>query len=244
MYYGSDILRSFVPHTGSAQISSNYYLDMIIGKINIVMDLGCGEGNSIDYFRGKNHNIKWVGLDVISSPVIKRRGIRKDAEIIFYNGFEIPFKSGSFDLIYCNQVFEHVEKPTELMGDIYRVLKPDGYLVGSTSHLEPFHALSICNFTPYGFNLLLKSTSFKLLEVRPGIDIFTLLFNRIVRRLPLISKISKLILRYFEKESPINCIIGILGKILRKNDQEINLLKLLFCGHFRFLAKKMVCHEK
>jgi hypothetical protein len=34
------------------------------------------------------------------------------------------------------------------------VLKVGGYLVGSVSHLEPYHGYSTFNYTPYGFRII------------------------------------------------------------------------------------------
>lgn len=236
MYSGGDLIKGYAPNKICGQVSSIYFLDRIFEDNNIerVLDLGCGKGDSVDYFRMKNPKIEWFGLDIPSSPEVESRK-RKDAIFVTFNGTDIPFKDGFFDIVYCNQVFEHVEKPRKLILEVARVLKKDGFLAGSTSHLEPFHSLSVCNFTPYGLNLLIKESPLKLIEIRPGIDVFTLIFARIFKRIPLLSQLMS---RYFEKESPFNLMITVAGKIAGKSAQEINLVKLLFCGHFRFLIQK------
>lgn len=235
MYAGDDLIKEFVPNKAHKQASSTYFLDGLFKdrEAGKVLDLGCGKGDSVDYFMTKNQKIEWIGLDVQSSPEVESRK-RKDATFVTFNGTDIPFEDGFFDIVYCNQVFEHVEKPRELILEVSRVLKKGGFLIGSTSQLEPFHSLSICNFTPYGFSLMVKPP-LKLKEIRPGIDVFTLVFARIFSRVPIL---SRLLSRYFEKESPFNLMITATGKITGKSDQEINLMKLLFCGHFRFLILK------
>lgn len=237
MYYGDDLIKRYIPGKGCKQVSSTYFLDILLkdSKIEKVLDLGCGKGDSVDYFRMKNPKIEWVGLDIQLSPEVGARK-RTDAVFVTFNGKEIPFADGSFDIVYCNQVFEHVEKPRKLILEAARILKKGGFLVGSTSHLEPFHSLSIGNFTPYGFSLMIKDTSLKLIEIRPGIDVFTLIFARMSKRIPLLSQLMS---RYFEKESPFNLMITFAGKITGKSAQDINLIKLLFCGHFRFLIEKV-----
>lgn len=237
MYCGDDLIRDFIPKEMSKQVSSTYLLNKVLGDGDIerVLDLGCGKGDSIDYFRAKDPKIKWLGLDVESSPEVDSRR-REDATFITFNGVNTPFRDECFDIVYCNQVFEHVERPKELILEAARILKKGGFLVGSTSHLEPFHSLSICNFTPYGFSLMMKETPLKLIEVRPGIDFFTLIFARIFKRVPVLSWLMS---RYFEKESPFNLMITVAGKITGKSAQDINLIKLLFCGHFRFLIQKV-----
>jgi len=236
MYSGDDLIKHFIPGKTCKQASSTYFLDVLLkdDKVERVLDLGCGKGDSVDYFRAKNPKIEWIGLDIQSSPEVESRK-RNDVKFFTFDGTNIPFKDEFFDIIYCNQVFEHVEKLRELILEAARVLKKGGFLVGSTSHLEPFHSLSICNFTPYGFSLLIKGSSLKIIEIRPGIDVFTLISARIFKRTPLLSQLMS---GYFERESPFNFMITVFGKITGKPDQDINLVKLLFCGHFRFLIQK------
>ena len=42
---------------------------------------------------------------------------------------EIPFESGIFDMVLCNHVLEHVEDDRKVMGEILRILKPDGMAI-------------------------------------------------------------------------------------------------------------------
>jgi SAM-dependent methyltransferase len=235
MYHGAELIRGFIPRDHSRQASPNYLADLAIKNRHstTVMDLGCGVGATGDYFRRLNPNLVWIGLDLESSPEVSARN--KMDNFVSYDGVRIPFKDNSIDLIFCHQVFEHVEKPHLLIREISRVLKPGGVFVGSVSHLEPFHSLSVFNYTPYGFNLLLKDASLSLIEVRPGRDIATLMAYRFTNKIPIINPILK---RFDEHESPFNMVLGLLGKLTRKSHQDINLLKLLFCAQFRFLAVK------
>jgi hypothetical protein len=138
--------------------------------------------------------------------------------------------------VFSNQVYEHVKRPFELIHEIDRVLRDGGYFVGSISCLEPFHSLSVCNFTPYGFGLMLSGTKLNLIEIRPGIDVLTVLMHRLTGKLRMI---NRMISPFFtRKESPINSFVGLLGIAFGRSHQDINLLKLLFSGQFRFLARK------
>jgi ubiquinone/menaquinone biosynthesis C-methylase UbiE len=115
-YQGSELIKAFVPDDSCKQMSSIELVEELLKKYEFenVMDLGCGIGNSVDFFRSKQQDIKWIGLDLNSSPEVNLR-IRDDVNFYTYDGINIPFPDNYFDLIYCHQVFEHVERPFELM---------------------------------------------------------------------------------------------------------------------------------
>lgn len=38
----------------------------------------------------------------------------------------VPFEDASFDVVYCNDSFHHYPAPDEVLGEVFRVLKPGG----------------------------------------------------------------------------------------------------------------------
>ena len=236
MYHGADQILNFVPNDSNRQSSALAECKKLLQHVNIsvVMDIGCGKGESVNFFKNIKPDIGWIGVDVEDSPEVTSRG-KNNNNLISYDGVQLPFGNNHFDLVLCKQVLEHTKRPREFLKEVARVLKPAGYFVGSTSHLEAFHSLSCWNYTPYGLKLLLEETSLDILEIKPGIDVFTLLLARFSDRVPLINKVFS---RYFTHESPFNRLLGLMARLIGKGHQEINLLKLLFCGHFVFLAQK------
>ena len=223
-----------VPNDHCRQVSVNSVTKKLLfdetDNIRSVLDLGCGEGDSVDFFRSVIPDINWIGLDVDISPEVEKRS-RTDAEFKTFDGIKIPFEDSCFDLIYCNQVLEHVRFPERLLYEVCRVLKPNGYLVGSTSQLEPYHSLSVWNYTPHGFRLLVEEAGLQLQEIRPGIDALTLIIRAALQR-------PKFFSRWWERESPFNKIIGLVGFLTRKDKREINFAKLILCGQFCFYCSK------
>ena len=224
-----------IPDDNSRQASSLDFVRHVLlwsERVNTVLDLGCGEGNSVDFFRKHVPHARWVGVDIADSSEVNKR-TRNDAEFVAFDGVHIPFEDNTFDLIYCNQVFEHVRYPEMLLEEIERVLKPGGLFVGSTSQMEPFHSRSIGNYTPYGFDRLATDAGLQLIKVRPGIDAFALIsvrfrgFGRLAR-----------ICHWFDRESPLNRMISVYGRLAGKSHREINHLKLKFCGQYCFLIQK------
>ncbi|MEL7067980.1 MAG: methyltransferase domain-containing protein [Cyanobacteria bacterium J06581_3] len=221
----------YIPDNHSRQITADVLVKDLLNQhqVSVVMDLGCGSGRSVELFQSIDRNIRWVGIDIDSSPEVNQRE-RTDAEFVSFDGVTIPFGDCYFDLIYCNQVLEHVRYPEALLKEVKRVLKPGGYFVGSTSQLEPYHSYSFWNYTPHGFVSLVKEAELQTIEIRPSIDSLTLIIRRGMGR-------ARLFSQWWEKESPLNKVIGLIGKLSRKSHKQINLTKLVFAGQFCFIVR-------
>ncbi len=101
---------------------------------SIVLDFGCGRGNFIiDELHGS-----WsekIGFDVSQESVT---GNITCDRIITSNTSRLPLPDASMDIIVSLWVFEHLEKPEESLRELYRVLKPGGFLAFVTPNKESF----------------------------------------------------------------------------------------------------------
>lgn len=232
----SELLQAQIPQDSSQQITSEYYISYLLKEENSsklkVLDVGCGEGNSEEKFKAHQQDITWFGLDIAESPEVKARK-KTEGNFYTFDGVNIPFEENYFDIVYSNQVFEHVRHPEALLKEIHRVLKPTGYFIGSVSYLEPYHSFSFWNYTPYGFKEILNQAGLQTLEIRPSIDALTLIIRRALGT-------PKFFARWWKQESPLNNLISLVGKITKKNHASINTIKLMFCGQFCFLTQKKV----
>ena len=234
-----DLLGDVVPGDRAIQVDGNYYIKAIGADIRIgghVLDVGCGTGRSERVFRSLGRDLVWTGVDIVASPAVDRRTPGSNRRLVAFDGIELPFASDGFDLIYSNQVLEHVRHPERLLREIRRVLKPGAAFVGGTSNLEPYHALSYWNFTPFGFKTIVEDAGMQLVEMRPGIDGPTLI-ERQVRGRP--DELN----RFFKETSPLNeRIIGSKrhrpGAVRQMNDRMLQ-----FCGHFGFHVVKPGAEE-
>lgn len=194
-----------------------------------VLDLGCGEGDSIDFFKELVPEAVWHGVDIEDSPEVRKR-TRNHESIMTFDGVNLPYTDEMFDLIYCNQVLEHVRFPDKLIAECFRVLKPNGLFLGSVSYLEPYHSHSVFNFTPFGIIRVFNDAGFNLEEIRPGIDAFSL----ISRQLFNCSKVF----RWIWERNCLHFICDSIGFMARIGYHERNFLKIQFAGHLHFLARR------
>ncbi len=194
------------------------------------LDLGCGTGNFVDTVRAMSANVEYHGLDIEVSPESNAR-VRSDAVFKHYDGVDIPYGAERFDIVFSNQVFEHVRYPERLMCDVGRVLRRGGKFLGSVSQLEPYHSLSLWNFTMYGFNTLVESAGLKVIEFRPGIDAYSLIARSFRNR-------DKKYRRFFQEEGLLHRRIEREGRKNNVSGRKILHRKLTFSGHFCFVAEK------
>lgn len=195
-----------------------------------VVDLGCGPGHSVDFFRSLEPSVRWVGVDLPESPEVAER-TRSDAEFLTFDGVSLPLADASADLVFCKQVLEHVERPEPLLAEVGRVVRPGGWFVGSTSQLEPYHSLSQFNYTPVGLARLMEQAGLETVELRPGIDALTLIVRRGLGS-------PQIFLRWWARESPLNRLVGGFARARRLGPRQANALKLLLCGQFAFAARR------
>jgi SAM-dependent methyltransferase len=195
----------------------------------LVVDLGCGRGDSVDLFRAVDPGVRWVGVDLPDSAEVAQR-TRTDAEFRVFDGLHLPFGDREVDLVFCKQVLEHVERPHELLADVARVLRPGGRFAGSTSHLEPFHSRSVGSWTPYGLQRLLAHAALEPELFVPGLDALTLLAWTMAR--------GRRLNRFWSRRSPLNTLIDGAGRVLGWDAEDRNTVKLQFSGQFAFVARR------
>ncbi|MFN0154413.1 MAG: class I SAM-dependent methyltransferase [Gaiella sp.] len=92
-----------------------------------LLDVGCGEKPYGPLFAPfvSTH----VGVDPVENPVAELRGPIE----------ALPVDDGSFDVVLCAQVLEHVDDPSAAARELHRVLAPGGRLLLSTHGAMVFH---------------------------------------------------------------------------------------------------------
>ena len=110
------------------------------------LDVGCSAGIITRLLAGKFRKI--VGVDVDKAAIGTAKKSYKTVKNMYFlliTSEQLPFKSETFDVVICNQVYNFVDSPRYLMDEIYRVLRPGGicYFSGRNklSLIEPQYKL-------------------------------------------------------------------------------------------------------
>jgi SAM-dependent methyltransferase len=169
----------------------NYeYLVSLAQKINAnnesfrMLDYGCGAGEVV--FAARKNGIEAYGADVFYEGATYRDQISTDAMgtvVREINSGILDFPDNYFDLVVCNQVFEHVEALEPVIAELWRVLKPNGQLTALFPTAEtireghigiPFaHWFAKGSRFRYYWTLLFRSLGFGLFKEKKSIPQWT-----------------------------------------------------------------------
>ena len=99
-----------------------------IGTGKTILDLGGRDGTLTRHF--KDGNTVVIGDIDTNAMALARQNLGVDTIEVNLNK-PLPFEDQSFDVVVLAEVLEHLPYPTITFGEIQRVLKPGGILVGS-----------------------------------------------------------------------------------------------------------------
>jgi 2-polyprenyl-3-methyl-5-hydroxy-6-metoxy-1,4-benzoquinol methylase len=93
-----------------------------------VLDFGCMDG--VFTLRLQRLGGEAVGYDISPAAIAQAKQFRGSAARPVFT--TVPPGPGQFDRIYCNEVLEHVEDDSGLIGELVSYLAPGGSVVGTT----------------------------------------------------------------------------------------------------------------
>jgi len=106
-------VRMFMPQRGAA-----------------VLDVGCGTGIHLEIYQ--RYGCKLYGIDTSQSMLeLARARLGESAELRLTDAIEIPYEAGFFDLVICMLALHEMDEGRrgKVIGEIKRVLKPDGRIL-------------------------------------------------------------------------------------------------------------------
>ena len=95
-----------------------------------VLDVGCGTGALLRAVRAKFPSARCAGLDLSEHMLtVAREALDPSVELRQGDAAALPFESGQFEVVLCNDSFHHYPEPERALGEMARVLRPGGILL-------------------------------------------------------------------------------------------------------------------
>lgn len=124
-----------------------------------LLDFGCGSKPYKDLFEVENY----IGVDVFE------RGHPHETESIdvYYDGKFLPFKNEYFDSMFSSQVFEHIFNLDQMLLELKRVLKKDGFALFTVPFVWDEHEIpyDFGRYSSFGIKYLLEKNGFEILSL-------------------------------------------------------------------------------
>jgi len=141
------------------------------------LDIGAGSGLFTQRIKDKGYEV--IGIDYYDKAIELAQAKGIEMRKINIEEDKFPFGDEYFDLITCFEVIEHIKEPSNMLREVHRVLKKDGYFIISTPNiawwylrlkllfgiwgiLDPDH---IRFFTPKSLKECLKFFGFKVVKI-------------------------------------------------------------------------------
>jgi 2-polyprenyl-3-methyl-5-hydroxy-6-metoxy-1,4-benzoquinol methylase len=127
--YGYQHLDSYVPNWLGKCAGMVWYRDSIpFAQAGSLLDIGCGGGN----FLLSMQNLGWKveGVEFNESAV---KTCRKSGLTVFHGELAAAsFPDDTFDVVTARHVIEHIPDPCSFVSEIFRIVKPGGFIILKT----------------------------------------------------------------------------------------------------------------
>jgi SAM-dependent methyltransferase len=133
---------------------------------SVALDFGAGAG-IVKEMNFKSAVARMCGIDI--DPRVMRNPMLHEAKLS--DGTGIPYGDETFDLVFADNVLEHLSAPATVFSEIHRVLKPGGLFLFKTPNKWHYMPV-IARFTPHWFHQWVNRERGRL-----GVDTFPTLYR-------------------------------------------------------------------
>ncbi|MEK7567327.1 MAG: class I SAM-dependent methyltransferase [Patescibacteria group bacterium] len=150
-----DVGQAEMKHTSAGKRIAFSFVEDGNGKA--ALDIGCRDGYWSEKLKEKGYQVKSLDIEP-----------RYDNAITHNVETGLPFADKSFDLVWCTEVIEHLHKPSFLLEEIERVLRPGGKVILTTpnSGWWFYWIVSLWGWTPQKLQNLDHKQFFKEKDIR------------------------------------------------------------------------------
>ncbi|WP_018256168.1 class I SAM-dependent methyltransferase [Halomicrobium katesii] len=138
-----------------------------LGDVDRVLDVGCGTGS---IGRHLPDTVEVVGVDIDRGALERAKGHERPL-LSDLESESLPFADDTFDGIIAKDVLEHLVRPSPIVQELYRVLKPGNRLVVSVpmakKHVVWGDYTHIRGFTEGALETMLRDYGFDVVDITP-----------------------------------------------------------------------------
>lgn len=160
--------RRFYP-SHARNWDDHLFRDRILKYLSLdktVLDLGAGAG-IVDAMNFKGLALKVCGVDL--DPRVETNPMLDEGRVADAGG--IPYPDQAFDVVFADNVVEHLADPLGVFRDVHRVLKPGGVFLFKTPN-KTHYMPTIARLTPHRFHQFINR-----LRGRAEVDTFPTLYR-------------------------------------------------------------------
>lgn len=137
------------------------YLISFDGRL---LDIGCGKMPYKKHILEHSNVNEYIGLD-IEDALLYEVSVQPD---FTWDGKKMPFSDSSFDCAFGTEVLEHCPEPEIILGEVIRILKPDGIFFFTVPFLWNLHEVphDEYRYTPFSLQRHLEKAGFRDIEIK------------------------------------------------------------------------------
>ena len=198
----------------------------------VILDVGAGAG-IVPQMNFKGHVARVCGVD--PDPRVRENPYLDEGKEAFAEN--IPYPNESFDIVFSDNVLEHLANPSEVFVEIQRVLKPGGVFLIKTPNKRHYVPL-VARLTPHAFHGF-----YNRLRGRRSEDTFPTLYRanspKDLKRLADDARLELIDIQHIESRpeylriSFLTYWFGILYERLTNRFQRLSGIRVLLIGIFR-----------
>jgi SAM-dependent methyltransferase len=128
-----------------------------------VLDVGCGIGRHLAALGPKPLK---VGVEISLEALKRAQELSNEVLLIQADAYRLPFPSSSFDTALSIDVVEHLEHPSDLLREMFRILLPHGRLILQTPNYPIKRLYDVINYIkPRGWRKSIKDDSTHIVKL-------------------------------------------------------------------------------